>query len=107
MRGIIAGRLGAFQRPRKPTPLCRVAEREGRTTKRFEIAALILAALGALFLLGAVGNADFYGEYSAGDYIRIAIGLVLQLPIIGAGIKQYKEENEDTDTETEEDYHDV
>ena len=84
-----------------------MAEREGRTTTRFEIAALILAVLGALFLLGAVGNADFYGEYSTGDYFRIAIGLVLQLPIIGAGIKQHKEEKADTNVETEEDYYDV
>lgn len=84
-----------------------MAEREGRTTTRFEIAALILAALGALFLLGAVGNADFYGEYSAGDYIRVAIGLVLHLPIIGAGIKQHKEEKADTNVEIEEDFHDV
>lgn len=84
-----------------------MAEREGRETTRFETVALILAALGALFLLGAVGNADFYGEYSTGDLIRIAIGLVLQLPIIGAGIKQYKEEKADTNVEFEEDNYDV
>lgn len=84
-----------------------MAEREGRKTTCFEIVALILATLGALFLLGAVGNADFYGEYSTGDYIRIAIGLVLHLPIIGAGIKQHKEEKADTKVEIEEDNYDV
>ncbi len=81
--------------------------KRGKTTKRkLEIAAVILAAVGALFLLGAVGNADFYGGFSTGDYIRIAVGLVLQVPLVGEGIKQYKEK-EDTETEIKEDYHNV
>lgn len=83
-----------------------MAKREGRITTRFETVALILAALGALLFLGAVGNADFYGEYSTGDYIRIAIGLVLHLPLFSTGIKQHKEEKSDTDN-NEEDFHDV
>lgn len=83
-----------------------MAEREEKQRKNLEIVVIILTVVGALFLLGAVGNADFYGGFSAGDYIRISVGFVLRLPLVGAGIKQYGKK-EDTETEIKEDHHNV
>lgn len=45
--------------------------------KAIRIGAGVIGAMGAMFLAGAVGNADFYGAFSGGDLIRIIAGFAM------------------------------
>lgn len=45
-------------------------------SEKRQLAAAILFVLAFAFWLGAVGNADFNGSFSIGDYIRIGVGFV-------------------------------
>lgn len=56
---------------------------------------IAIAMIATAFLLwfGAVGNADFYGEYSLGDYIEIGVGLILvaiAFPLGGGELTDFK-----------------
>lgn len=58
--------------------------------------AIALVATAFLLWLGAVGNADFYGDYSTGDCIRIGVGLLLvaiAFPLGGGELTDYNEED--------------
>ncbi len=53
--------------------------------------AMIITAF--MLWLGAAGNADFNGDYSFGDYIRIGVGLLLvaiAFPLGGGELTDYK-----------------
>lgn len=55
--------------------------------------ALAMVATAFLLWLGAVGNADYYGDYSTGDYIMIGAGLLLvaiAFPLGGGELTDYK-----------------
>ncbi len=59
---------------------------------------IALAMIAAAFILwlGAVGNADFNGDYSLGDYIEIGVGLLLvaiAFPLGGGELTDYKEDD--------------
>ncbi len=57
--------------------------------------AMVVAAF--MLWLGAVGNADFNGDYSLGDYIRIGVGLLLvaiAFPLGGGELTDYKEDDD-------------
>lgn len=48
----------------------------------------ILVTFGVLFLVGAVGNGDFYGYLAASDYVNMGVGtamIVAAIPIGKAG----------------------
>lgn len=54
--------------------------------------ALAMMATAFLLWLGTVGNADFNGGYTTGDYIRIGVGLLLAaiaFPIGGGELTDY------------------
>lgn len=57
----------------------------------------VLASVGALFLVGAVGNGDYYGALSTADIIRITIGLLMVGVAIGIGKYCADEEDEEQD----------
>ncbi len=55
--------------------------------------ALAMAAAAFMLWLGAVGNADFNGDYSLGDYIEIGVGLLLvaiAFPLGGGDLTDFK-----------------
>lgn len=56
-----------------------------------------LASVGILFLVGAVGNGDYYGAMSTADFIRIAIGLLMIGIAFGIGKSCADEEDEEQD----------
>ncbi len=56
--------------------------------------ALAMVAAAFMLWLGAVGNADFNGDYSLGDYIEIGVGLLLvaiAFPLGGVELTDYDE----------------
>jgi len=57
---------------------------------------LAMIATAFMLWLGAAGNADFNGDYSMGDYIRIGVGLLLAavaFPLGGGELTDYKEDD--------------
>ncbi len=55
--------------------------------------ALAMVAAAFMLWLGAAGNADFNGDYSLGDYIRIGVGLLLAtiaFPLGGGDLTDYR-----------------
>ena len=50
--------------------------------KARQIIASIMAIVGFLLMAGAVGDSDFYGYFSIGDFVRISVGLVLAIVAI-------------------------
>ncbi len=51
----------------------------------------ILAAVGVLLLIGAVGNGDFYGYMTASDFVNIGVGaamIAVAVPVGNAGGKR-------------------
>ena len=57
----------------------------------------VLASVGVLFHVGAVGNGDYYGALSTADFIRIAIGLLMIVISFGIGKSCADEEDEEQD----------
>lgn len=57
----------------------------------------VLASVGVLFLVGAVGNGDYYGAFSTADFIRIAIGILMIAIAFGIGKSCADEEDEEQD----------
>ncbi len=52
-----------------------------------------MIAAAFMLWLGAAGNADFNGDYSLGDYIRISVGLILSavaFPLGGGDLTDYR-----------------
>lgn len=50
--------------------------------KARHVIAGILATFGVLFLVGAVGNGDYYGYLTASDFVNIGVGAAM----IGAAV---------------------
>lgn len=49
----------------------------------------VLITVGVLFIVGAIGNGDYYGYLTSSDFARIAIGLAMTGA--GIGIQAYAE----------------
>lgn len=62
----------------------------------------VLASVGVLFLIGAVGNGDYYGAFSTADFIRIAIGLLMIGIAFGIGKSCADEEDDEHDEQDNE-----
>ncbi len=63
--------------------------------------ALAMVAAAFMLWLGAVGNADFNGEYSLGDYIEIGVGLLLvaiAFPLGGGELTDFMGDDNDGQT---------
>lgn len=54
----------------------------------------ILVTFGILFLLGAVGNGDFYGYMVASDYINVGVGAAMIAAAVPIGNVGRDEDNE-------------
>lgn len=65
--------------------------------KEKHVIAGVLASVGVLFLVGAVGNGDYYGAFSTADFIRIGIGFVMIGIACGIGKSCADEEDEERD----------
>ncbi len=65
--------------------------------KEKHVIAGVLASVGVLFLVGAVGNGDYYGALSTADCIRIAIGILMIAIAFGIGKSCADEEDEEQD----------
>ncbi len=66
-------------------------------SEKRQIAAMILLVLAFGLWLGAVGDAEFNGSYSVGDFVRIGVGFVFAIaafPVSG-DLKHDDEESED------------
>lgn len=57
----------------------------------------VLASVGVLFLVGAVGNGDYYGALPTADIIRIVIGFLMIGVAFGIGKYCADEEDEEQD----------
>lgn len=67
--------------------------------KEKHVTAGVLASVGILFLVGAVGNGDVNGALSTADFIRIGIGLLMVVIafIIGKSRDDEDEEHDEED----------
>lgn len=57
----------------------------------------IMASVGVLFLVGAIGNGDYHGALSTADIIRIVIGFLMIGIAFGIGKFCADEEDEEQD----------
>lgn len=57
----------------------------------------VLASVGVLFLVGAVGNGDYYGAFSTADIIRLVIGFLMIGIAFGIGMFCADEEDKEQD----------
>ena len=68
--------------------------------KEKHVIAGVLASVGVLFLVGAVGNGDYHGAMSTADFIRIAIGILMIAITFGIGKSCADEEDKEQDDRT-------
>ncbi len=60
-----------------------------------EIVAAVLMTIAFLLMYGSVGNAEFYGDYTTADVIRLIVAGVLLIPALGVIIRQKINEHND------------
>ena len=53
-----------------------------------EIVAAVLMTIAFLLMYGSVGNAEFYGDYTTAEVIRLIVAGVLLIPAFGVIIRQ-------------------
>ena len=53
--------------------------------KARHVLAGMLVTFGILFLVGAVGNGDFYGYMTASDYVNLGVGVAMIAAAVPVG----------------------